>query len=91
MKVQIIAAVLISLVPGLTFTSQATAAQQCHCSKNETCAGGRCLPNLIVPPENASTIDINKCSVFNDSVTCELPTNRVTVPKKAFENLVPKR
>ena len=91
MKIQTISVILISLVSGLTFISQATAAHLRQCAENETRAGGRCIPKMSVPPLVTSTVDINKCSAFQDTVTCELPTNHVTMPKKAFENLVRER
>jgi hypothetical protein len=94
MKIQTISLVLFSLLSALTFIALATAQQSeaaggCHCSTGQTCVGGHCIPNASVPPINASNIDIEKCLVYRDTVTCELPTNRITVPKKGFEKLVP--
>jgi hypothetical protein len=97
MKIQTISLVLMSLVSALTFISLATAQQSkaagknCHCSAEQTCVGGHCIPNAIVPPENASSIDINKCSAFGNTATCDLPTNRITMPKNVLEKLIKNR
>lgn len=95
MKIQIISAVLISLVSAFTFISLATAQQakvaNCHCGADEVCVGGECLPVSAVAPKDASDIDMKSCSVFGDAVTCDLKTNRITMPKKAFEDLTPNR
>ena len=91
-----ISVVLMSLVSAVVFTSLATAqksqaAAACHCAAHEICVGGHCLPVTIVPPENASSIDIDKCSASGSKIICELPTNRITMPKKGFEKLIKSR
>lgn len=96
MKIQTGSVILMSLVSALVFMSLATARQseaasRCHCSAQETCVGGHCLPVTIFPPDFLSNIDVNKCSAFGEKVTCELPTNRITMPKKGFEKLIKTR
>ena len=83
MKIQTITVVLITLVSALAFISLGTeASASCNCAANQTCLGGRCIPNAIVPPLDAS-IDTKTCKQSDDTVGC-----RITMPKKSFEKQI---
>jgi hypothetical protein len=76
MKIKIISVYLIPLVSALILQAQQPkAAGNCSpaCDPNTTCVGINCLPNLAIPPQNASIIDPKTCSVFGGNVTCDLP------------------
>jgi hypothetical protein len=88
MKIKAVSAVLMSLVSGLAFVSPATAqqlaAKPCGCTSEQTCVGGRCLPNAIVPVETVRGIDTKSCTVSGATVAC----SNLVMPRKSFEKLI---
>lgn len=94
MKTRTLSVALMSLVSALTLLSLATAQQSraaggCDCGVGYTCVGGQCLgKSLVPPPDFEKKLDIKGCTTYRNTVTCDLPTNRITMPKKAFKSLI---
>jgi hypothetical protein len=84
--------VLMSLVSALAFimlnAQQSKACPPCPDPARPICLAGDCYGRRLVAAPNASKIDSSSCSVFGDNVTCELKSNNVAIPLKAFEAML---